>query len=621
MCRAGLVLAAGVACALAPGCGMFGDSGEGRGRISGRPGPVEPVESRIDAVTGMTLIVPVRVTGTLSGPGSGPGGGPPVSPAGPNMDLSGLKVTLDDGTPLATTMRWITVGKEDPGALGETGPRWLPPAGKWRTFDTPPPEGSLALAVMAVDLPENAAGRDLLIGSRRVALHWLPSPASLAAEQGTRIESPIPATLREAPSLMELTRPERLSPVRRWRYRLLMTGLNPALLPPAVPGEPMRFADPVLEAVAAQNEARWAVALGELSRTDRELGAELAGRLCAVVRFNSHTVAPVWPVDQGDLDSLLSDLLSPEAGPLGRAETARQWLKAHPAATSWIIDAAAEEDGATGQPVVWIGTTNLLPRPVVAWSVWLDGAERELGPHPEMAPVPGMSAGSSPSSVPAEAVVRTRTTEGSEVKSATLAVHVGALESRLNVDLMKILARPPSVVIGPLAPDLTLDGFLSGTGLTAADSAWSTSAVMYRGRPEEAASGAPGRVPAWVLYVECGRPESPDGESAAQDTVRIWAGPRSKPRMILRIEESGASEREDDLGRAGQGAAVRVMREKSRWIAVVTLPGDCIEAGGVMRLGIERTDSRGVHSAWPRATLPWQETPGRAVFDLAAWDK
>lgn len=604
-------LGAAVAVSCPSGCGTDGASGL-RGDIGNqRPSPIEPVESRVDAVTGMTLILPVRLSGPV---------------AGGNAQEQDLGLTLDDGTKVTSVLRWITVrtdaADDDQGGLRPV--RWLPPAGRWRTSDRPPSDPALAMTVLAVDLPEDSAGKDLIIGTRRVKLNWLPSPSLLGADPEVTFAPPIPATLRDAHSLVDLMRPERLSPVRRWRARLMSTGLDPAVLPPLVAGEPRRFTDAVLESMAAQYEARWTIALGMLSKLDPALSAQTAERLCMVTRFPDGTVAPVWPTDQSDLDELLADLLSPSLGPLGRAAAARTWLQSQPPAIAWLIDPAAELDGQTQLPVAWIGLANLTAKPVLAWTTWLDAAEREIGPRPELAPIGPMSWSQMPLSVVSEAVVRSRSTEGGDVRSATLAVHGGTFERRLTVDLARISARPPSVVIGPLVPDLTLDGFVAGTASPGIEPAWSTGAVLYRGKPDPSQGVTSTSASDWVLYIECARPprdasDAPEG--VVDEHIRIHAGPRSRPRMLLRIDETGSAEREDDRGSSGEAVQVRVTREPNRWIALVSLPPDAVEEHGILRLGIERTDSRGVHSAWPRATLPWQDAPARSVVDLRAWDQ
>ena len=51
------------------------------------------------------------------------------------------------------------------------------------------------------------------------------------------------------------------------------------------------------------------------------------------------------------------------------------------------------------------------------------------------------------------------------------------------------------------------------------------------------------------------------------------------------------------------------------------LPPHAIEPSGVLRLGVERLDERGVRSAWPRALLPWESEPGRAAIDTRGWER
>ncbi len=571
-----------------------------------RAAPIEPVESRIDAYPGMTLILPVRLSESMQG-GS--------------AQEQDLGVTLDDGTLLTSALRWITVRPGSPGEDVKTGSvaSWLPPPGVWSTHTTPPTNPALAMTVLAIQLPENVQGRALIIGPRRLTLNWLTPPDSLGTQVVSMLLSPIPATIRSSPSLIEYTRSERLSPVRRWRYRLLMTGLNPAELPPQISGEPIAFVDPVLEALALQTEARWTTAITTLAKVDQELARELAGRLCAVAQVNPLTVVPVWPIDQSDLDVLLAELLNPETGPLTRAYAAEQWLKRQDPALAWIIDPSAERDGTTKQPVVTLEIVNRASRPILASSVWLDAVERELGPRPELVPIGPWNAKDTRLTLLPDAIRKDRTTQGADMQSANLAIEAGTFEMRRTISLDRLFPRPPRTTLGPLSPDVTLAQFLAGPASTPVDLAWNTTAALYRGVPDDLRQAqTPGRA-AWILYIESRRPM--DAGSTATDAIRIHAGPRTSPTMILRIDESGSIDREDARGADGISAAVRIIREPSRWIAIITLPESTIEEGQLLRLGIERTDARGMHTAWPLPSLPWQESPARAVFELSSWDR
>ncbi|MBX3392475.1 MAG: hypothetical protein KF787_07485 [Phycisphaeraceae bacterium] len=572
---------------------------------------LEPADQRTDAVTGHTLVIPVEVRGSL-----------PKKAAG----VYSPDVRLADGSPVKAALRWITVHPTD--AMDRAGSwSWLPEAGRWKTYDHPPPADAsgLVMAVLAVDLSDAPAGGDLLIGRRRVALNWVPSPAIIASDPSVRLGPALPPGVRDNPLLSVMTRDERHSPVRRWRYRLMSSGLHP-LTPVSVPaGDAGVFADPVLEAMAAQKEARWSVAIGTIERRDPDLAADLSARLCAVVIFDgSRVVAPAWATDQSELDALLLDLLDPSLDHEARSERVRAWIGDSPPAHAWVIDDAAERDAESGANAALAGVVNFERRPHLGWTAWADASGREIEARPDPVTIAPMSASTVLAPVPADAVVTLRSADGSEVKAAALTVHLGPWESRVVVDATATPAEPPGVSIGPLVPDVTLEGFLGGRGTRAVERSWATRASLRRGAWEEAPPGHSPSVAPWELHIECSRPDSErvsSPGSVAGDQVRIHVGSRSAPALVLRVDESGAVVREDDRGLMGYSAMVRVTREPDRWTAIVRVPSDAVESRGILRIGLERTDSRGLRSAWPRAMLPWQAVPGRAVIDLAAWDR
>ena len=425
-------------------------------------------------------------------------------------------------------------------------------------------------------------------------------------------------------SLTDLTRPERLSPVRRWRYRLLASGLDPATAPPSITGEPRAFVDAVLEALASQYEARWTVALGLLAKSDPRLAQQLALRLCSTVRFTDATVAPVWETDQSELEDLLADLLDPAVGAEGHARRAQVWLDRQPPAVVWPIDPEGDSAGSARLPIATIGIANLSGSPLLASSVWLDQVGHEIGPRPELASLAPHAWAELKAATPKDAVATSRSAQGDDVHSATLAIHCGESEQRLTIPVDPLSAAPPSLALGPLLGDLMLETFQSGSRGVPIEPAWSTTALLYRGPVDGSSPDGAVRTGGWTLYVQCSRAEDPARAadlSPAADSIRIIAGPRSSPRMILRIDETGRVEREDDRGNTGASVPARVSREPSRWLALVQIPPDAIEDDGILRIGLERFDARGVHSAWPRASLPWQEIPARAVINLAAWER
>ena len=74
---------------------------------------------------------------------------------------------------------------------------------------------------------------------------------------------------------------------------------------------------------------------------------------------------------------------------------------------------------------------------------------------------------------------------------------------------------------------------------------------------------------------------------------------------------------------AGLGEIVRtyttVSRQGGKWVANVPIPARCVEKDGTLRIAIERTDSRGRRTSWPRPMLPWDSEPGRVALDTKAW--
>ncbi|MCG3123573.1 MAG: hypothetical protein GIKADHBN_01994 [Phycisphaerales bacterium] len=561
---------------------------------------IEPIDRRIDAVTGTMLVLPVRIVSGAPDP------------------LPPIDVRLSGGRRLDAALRWITIRAGDSEA--EQGAQyvadhgfdaWLPLAGRWSTSPSPPTDPALTMTVAAIQLPAEGAGQDLLIGNRRMKINWLPDPAVLAAGPGVDYLPAVPASLRESPSLQRVTRAERLSPVRRWRYRLMMTGLHPAALPPRVAGEPAQFADPLLEALAEQIESRWTIALGLLHRHEPQVALELTARLCTVVALDDDAVAPVWEVDQAVLDELLADLLDPGAELPARAAAARRWIDRQPSAVAWMIDDAAEQEGMTGRRIPRIGIANLSTRPVTAWSTWLDAAGREVGERPQGSPLGPLRGTELTVPVVPGAQQVAVAASGEKIRSAMLGVHVGSSDLRVPVDLGVTEAAPPGVVLGPLVRDMTLEQFLAGRGATPSDSEWSTSALLYRTWSDAGVR--------WELYIACSRPPGA-APSAFPDEVVIHAGSRSRPRMVLRVDETGTTEMMDERGSSSLGAQARVTRQETGWISVITLPASCVEESGRLRLGIERTDARGVRTAWPRPMLPWQDVPARTVIDLSTWN-
>lgn len=552
---------------------------------------IEPVERRVDYAPGLSLVLPVKVDG-------------PIHPRRP------LRVLLDDGRQVPSDLNWISVEPD-----GRSG--WLPAAGHWTavpasTDTRRPGPGSWCLVTA---IPPDAIGQGVWIGRRRIALNWLADP-------------PVPERARSAWLPPEGSDPgaiarylaeERADPLRRWRARLLTGGLEaPAPLAPGSsvrdrPPEPDEFQTRALEALALQVESRWRVGLARLWRADPDLADRVKRRLVATVDFGRGVAAPAWPAGQEQLDSLLSDLLTPRLGDRERADGARVWLADQPPAAAWIIDDAGTRDGATGRAVVTAGLVNLLDRSTLGWA-----ETAPKGASPDLVPVDPLSARH-------VVVVAPRRAEGaappprSRPEGTAVGLHVGRWSIALRAATDPVPLRPPGFRLEPFFADWTLDAWLSGSfdslAVLSGPGQRATSALVLR---EDTVSDQPPDA-GWSLHVECmiTEPAVPPRE----DAVRVWIGPYGRPRHILRVTSLGDA---TDVrgGTPGSGAevlGVQVTRRADRWIARIPLPADAVESDGVIRLAVERIDSRGVRSSWPRPMLPWQPEPGRVALDPRAW--
>lgn len=557
------------------GCSAPADVAPGLG-----PGEIVPLESRIDALPGRMLLIPVRAGSDAS---------------------ERVRIELENGRVLDGRL-WRIVVSSDSSASS-----WLAPAGAWRAepfgarAESPggagdaSPGTALASPMVSVDLPVGASGRWISVGGARVRLNVLGSleaPGTVSGREAVALGEGAAREPGVSGALATLLEPERNSPLRRWRYRLLTRGSPES-------GEP--FADPVIETLARQEEGRWSWALRALARADRALAQRVARRLVATADFGAGTVAPAWPPAAADAGSLLTDLLDPTLDGARKVARAEAFLLAQPATVAWVIDDAGTPEATSRRPMVEIAAANLSEKSVLGAAVIgsrLSGAEpREIGPLSVLrmfVPVP----------------------EEGTAESA-VSVAVGSYRFTLPVLLTSLAGAPPGVSLGPLTPDYTLDTWQGGAP-RATDPAWATGAVLLK------------KDRSWRLFVECARPASAHG-AAQEDTVRVWVGPTARPRLVMRVGESGYAHAEqalsvpgatDPAANAGDPASgVTAASRPTKWVCEVPIPDWCIEQDGVLRVGLERTDARGVRSAYPRPMLPWQGEPGRVMVQTGAWEK
>ena len=570
------------------------------------PGPWEPVapefmedprfgvyvSGRIDAVLGTPLVILIELAGDFQAEDVGP-------------------VTLDDGRALETELYWVGVRPGDPGTS------WLVPSGEWtaRTVDEVMsggvPRGEVGTWALMIDPPIDAVGQGLWIAGQRRTVNWLPDPAVVASRVSSRAWlSPLAPVMRESSKLRYIVEPERTSPFRRWRYKLMVGELSPVVERRIVELDgsvrrPQREGDVewatgklvsrVLETLARQQESKWAIALARLDQADDELAEAVRRRLCAVVDFGAGEIAPVWPVQQEGIARLLSDLLDQQLAPRARARRARIWLEDQPTSVAWVVSDAPRADGPTGQARTVIAAANMgYESKLTSVSSLVGGESSDLS---TLAPLTARAY---------EATSRVRTGE-----TPVVVARVGDEEHRLSVSGASVVATPPGLRIDQFAGDWTLAAMLAGVpSAWPGGEAWRTGALLYR---EPA-----GR---WILYVEC----ATEDNASSQERVRVTLGAEGSPSDLV-IELSPTREAFVETGEgvlspvAVFAPEVEISIFPSGWSARLVVPERVIESRGeTLRLGLERRDALARRSAWPRAMLPWQGSCARAAVDLSQW--
>jgi hypothetical protein len=551
---------------------------------------------------------------------------------------------FDDGRASDAALYRVTIEQTAP-AAGL--PAWLRAPARWSFAPADPrerrkpsdPPSTLALVFTA---PEDAVGQGLWIGGKRLSLSWLPRPASMARELPASAWAPvIPERFRRSSTLLTLLAPEARSPLYRWRFRLLVEGLQP----PA-PGDPsgLRFDDDVAEALATLTEDRWRVALGRLIDADPLTADRLRWRIAAMVDTGLE-VFPAWPTSDAELSALLTDLLRPGLSASQVIYRAEGWINSQPSAIVWTLDDAAGREARTQRPLCTLGIANLTPVAQLAW------AEDGRAAAPDLVKVDAWGVAEITAAVPLRSGFNDALPE--TPKPVKIGVRAGDWRTSATTLPGTLDVRPPGLSIGPLFSEWSMDEWLRGSDTAAPCAPGTTALLQFRGSLTPSASTRRG----WTLLLECRTAPEPrardqssrvdadkpvDAPAPGVDRVRLWFGPRLATRAIISVDSRGGITSEPlptplapvpDPPRVPAPPGVS-HRGEGRWMCELEIPPDCLEADGTLLLAIERFDGsaeapaeassaswRGtaVRSSWPRPMLPWQREPGRAAIDLSAW--
>ncbi len=521
------------------------------------------MESRLDAVRGRTLVIPLEAPRSAKIP--------------PTIPLR-----LDDGRTLEAPVFWIGSAPAVPERR-----LWLPDPGRWSA--TPSyarvPEGVNGGWFALVDLPEDSPGSGLWFGRVRVPINPIAEPAIIAPTA-----LPWPATAGAQATnltLNQLARPDAASPLRRWRYALLTEGLAPIFpFTPATGGA--GNSDRALQALGDQMQARWQVALAWLYIQHPDLSMHLRRRLASAVIMDGESVAPILPGTEAQLATLLSDLLDPTLSPPDRAARAQSFLDGLPPAVAHVIDDAGQVDARTGGAVSTAMLVNLSRRAAIAW-VGVDDAQA-----PDLEPLAGSSARTLAAPLPV----------GNESsRGVSFTAHVGDWSAKLEALPAPLPVSPPGRRLAPFSFDWTMEAFVRARpdSTMSPERRWSTAALVHRDTQDS-----------WAVLVECA---FDPGDARADDHVELWFGACRTPVSVVRASRDGTLEAVRGPA-PGQGS---VNVSSDRWTAIVPVPAGAIEPSGILRLGIVRVDARGFRSAWPRPMFPWQEEPGRVSLDTRVW--
>jgi hypothetical protein len=573
---------------------------------------IRPVADRLDAIVSYPLVIAIA--------------------ADDERDLrSPVETKLDDGRVMRSTPYWVGISPQ------YTQPGWTSAPGVW-TATTYESISKLSLTqrpvgawFINIQLPIDAVGQGLWIDATRYELNWLPDPERTSLEVSSQSEKKdlesfwalkLPSDARNDPAIQSAIDQYHHNPLENWRALLLTNGLDPALTRTREPGsgtdQSLESLDlelsmdtpgaDLLRTLARQNEARWQIILGRIWLIDPDAAVRLKTQLMRTARFGDRTL-PLWEWDSARLAQLAHDLLSPFVDDRTRVLRANAWLETRPRALAWIIDDQGQIEVDSGRFIATLGTLSLPQSPGTSL-LRVDAPARSGSTSPELATLsPYRSTPINITIDPIELAPSNPTLETQPVR-----IRTGRWSATRQVIASPTPARPPYVRIGPLLNDWTMRSLLTNRPLENATTPIASSAagILRRVAPPSRTD----QTVHWQLYFEL----TSSNLQSPNESLTLWVGPYTNPFAVWTLRPNGQVEflRGSRLSIGLPMLTTRILDD--RWVAMIDLPSGVFDEDQILQLGIERTDARGVHTAWPRRMIPDQPEPGRLTIEGNRFD-
>lgn len=523
-------------------------------------------DPRVEAFPDRTLVVPI-------GPEDAEGGmALSIPPEWRPRAVPEVALVTDEPLP-ATIWRIRGTPRSNPDINA-----WLTPPLDWTAepldkAKAAPADNEVVLWFLAIDMPDRPVGRWLRIGQRKLPLEWVPVPDQPEVFAISRVPSP-------ATDLAEALESE-ADPFRAWRLAMQ------SLRSPG-PDDPTWTFEGVLEPIHIQMCDRAIAAMARIRAADPALADRVFAMLTAVIRTPDGARLPAWPADPAPALALFASVLREDRTPAEIRADAQAFLATAPPALVWVVDEGGP-DGPSGAPLCTVAIADR------------SGARSIVSAAPL-----SMTAVNSVSIEPFRtALLPTDTNSPGDITAAALTVFAGAWTTDIRVLAGAVAAAPPGVTLGPLVPEWNHITLTRGIA-PRINPAYITVAVLQR---QVDAAGAP---TGWELLIEAQR-----ADDSEDDHLTVWLGSMGDPTAAIYISPTGeATVLAGEL--TGEKLPVNIRIEPGRWVAQLPLPSELTSVPR-LRIGIERTDGRGVRSSWPRPMLPGQPEPGRLAVDLTSW--